>query len=137
MPTPLKNAYFKWRLVCTSCNNTSKNAEGNFANVSGTETDLKTDTFIPPNSSDEYILMIWLEESNTDQSSTMNQTFSAKVKVTGEFVQYRVPQEYQEVEYIESTGTQYIDAGLKGYHGFDIDFQADSAGDNFIAGPNI
>ena len=34
----------------------------------------------------------------------------------------RLPSEYQEVEYIESTGTQYIDTGLtpNGNYSFDI-----------------
>lgn len=124
LPTELKNQYFKWRLICTSCADTSKNAEGTFANAT-TETNLKTDIFIPPNSSDTYNLLIWLDNaSNVDQTSTMNKTFSAKVQATAEFATSRVPSTYQEVEYIESTGTQYIDIGLIANQdtGFEIDF---------------
>ena len=40
-----------------------------------------------------------------------------------------VPAEYQEVEYIQSSGTQYIDTGLKGQLDFEIDFQALNASD--------
>lgn len=38
----------------------------------------------------------------------------------------RLPSEYQEVEYIESTGTQYIDTGLtpNGNYSFDIKINA-------------
>ena len=37
----------------------------------------------------------------------------------------RLPEEYQEVEYIESTGTQYIDTGLNGYQfeGIEVKFK--------------
>ncbi len=85
IPTELKNEYFKWRLVCTSCIDTSKNAEGNFAN-STTELTLKTNNLIAPNSSDTYDLLIWLDNaSNVDQTSAMNKSFSAKVQATAEF----------------------------------------------------
>ena len=85
IPTELKNQYFKWRLVCTSCIDTSKNAEGNFANAT-TELTLKTDNLIAANSSDTYDLLIWLDNaSNVDQTSTMNKSFSAKVQATAEF----------------------------------------------------
>lgn len=86
IPTELKTAYFKWRLVCTSCEDTTKNAEGTFASVSGTDMTLKSDLIIEPSSEDEYKLMIWLQESGSDQINTMNKVFSAKVKAVGEFV---------------------------------------------------
>ncbi len=108
LPTELKNQYFKWRLVCTSCEGNIKNAEGNFASAT-TELALKTNIFIPPNSSDTYNLLIWLEDAPIDQTNTMNKTFSAKVQIEGEYDLIRVPQEYQEVEYIAHTDAQYID----------------------------
>ena len=86
LPSELKNEYFKWKLVCTSCTDTTHNAEGTFATVNGTELELKPNIVIPPNSIDEYKLMIWLQESGTDQLETMNKTFKAKVKIEGEFV---------------------------------------------------
>lgn len=45
-------------------------------------------------------------------------------KIYGESVQERLPQEYQEVEYIESTSTQYINTGIIPNQdtGFDIEF---------------
>ena len=84
----LKNQYFKWRLICTSCasDDISKNAEGNFANVTGTDMTLKNNILIPSNSNDEYKLMIWLEESNSDQTNTINKTFTAKVKAEAELI---------------------------------------------------
>ncbi len=110
LPAELKNEYFKWRLICTSCQDTSKNAEGNFASVTTTLTDLKTNIFIPANSSDTYNLLIWLDNaSNVDQTSAMNKSFSAKVQATAEFATTRVPSIYQEVEYIAHTDAQYID----------------------------
>lgn len=85
LPNVLKNTYFKWRLICTSCSDTSKNAEGNFQAVT-TDLELKNNIIIPANSTDDYKIMIWLEESGADQINTMNQTFSAKVKVQGELI---------------------------------------------------
>ncbi len=87
LPTELKNEYFKWKLVCTSCTDTTKNAEGTFASVNSTEMELKSDVLIAPNSNDEYELKIWLQESGSDQIDTMNKAFKAKVKAEGEFIQ--------------------------------------------------
>ena len=86
LPSELKNAYFKWRLVCTSCADTTQNAEGTFANVTGTDMVLKSDLVIAPSSEESYKLMICLQESNNSQLGTMSKTFSAKVKAVGEFV---------------------------------------------------
>ena len=112
IPNELKTTDFKWRLICTSCSDTSKNAEGDFSAVDGTEMVLKSNLLIDSFSEDNYKIMIWLDETGEDQIDIMNKTFSAKVKVQGEFAQTEssayIPSEYQIVEYIESTGTQYI-----------------------------
>ena len=54
----------------------------------------------------------WLEMSNNIFYRYEN---NAIIKLTEDEINYltpRLPKEYQEVEYIESTGTQYIDTGL-------------------------
>ena len=80
----LKSSSFKWQLVCTSCSDESKNASGNFSTVSGTDMVLKTNVMIAPNTNDDYKLLLWIQEDGTDQTSLMNQSFSAKVKAVGE-----------------------------------------------------
>ncbi len=116
IPDELKNEYFKWKLVCTSCNsNSSKNIEGSFINATN-ELILNTELLIEPNTIDDYKIMIWLEESDIDQNNTMNKSFSAKVKVNGELTKMKLHKEYRQkyrqLEWIASTGTQYIDTGV-------------------------
>jgi len=45
----------------------------------------------------------------------------------------RLPDEYQEVEYIESTGTQYIDTGLKCSNNLSVELVSDSNGFSYLA----
>ena len=126
LPTELKNEYFKWKLICTSCTDTTHNAEGTFSSVNSTEMELKADILIDSLSEDEYKLMIWLQESGSDQLETMNKTFKAKVKIEGEFVNTESAfSAYQEIEYIESTGTQWISTDYypSNTTGFYIDFK--------------
>lgn len=47
---------------------------------------------------------------------TYNNGYNYELKDSGtckEIIKYSLPEEYQQVEYIESTGTQYIDTGVK------------------------
>ena len=76
----LKSADFKWQLLK---NNTAL-ATGNFTNATtGTEYSLTTSNqSISVNQTDSYILRIWLSETQQDQLSLTNGTFSAKVKMT-------------------------------------------------------
>lgn len=64
-------------------------------------------------------VVVWLEKVLTTITgypiTLTNSTGDDLVdyKVYGNSIQGRLPDEYQEVEYIESTGTQYIDTGFK------------------------
>lgn len=73
----LKSEDFKWSLECT--NDNSKSIEGNFANVSGTSKILLSDLEIESNSTDNYILRLYIEDTGENQISMINGTFSAKV----------------------------------------------------------
>lgn len=75
----LKSADFKWELVK---NGTVINS-GNFANI-GTST---TMTITPANqtltlgNTDNYVFRLWLSETQADQSSLYDGTFSAKISI--------------------------------------------------------
>lgn len=43
-----------------------------------------------------------------------------------------LPVEYQEVEYIESSGTQYIDTGMRGTDNTKVDIEFQATGENFL-----
>src|SRR5574344_18938 len=75
----LKSQYFKWELLK---NDTAIN-NGDFTSaVTGTDFNLtSTSQTIAVNSTDSYILRIWLSESNTNQISLTSGSFSAKVKM--------------------------------------------------------
>ena len=80
-----------------------------------------------------YTLKVMYKESNENQIIDQNKTINAKIdfvqtkntlsniKILGNSVQGRLPSEYQEVEYIESTGTQYILTEI--YPQFDWQFE--------------
>ena len=79
----------------------------------------------------KFTVYIWLDSSLVT-TSVGGAQFDAKigadsVPITGEL--YRLPNEYQKVEYIESTGTQYIDTGVIPDQdtGFDIVFLTKNA----------
>lgn len=46
------------------------------------------------------------------------------MQIKGNSIQSNLPEEYQEVEYIESTGTQYIDTGLLISDGYQVELKA-------------
>lgn len=73
----LKSEDFKWSLECT--NDNSKSSSGNFANVSGISKILLSDLEIESNSTDNYILRLYIEDTGENQISMINGTFSAKV----------------------------------------------------------
>lgn len=72
-----------------------------------------------------FRLRLWLDENyniNNDINTTniengkhislTSKTFKIKVNVISENTKIKLPQEYQQVEYIESNRTQYIDTGI-------------------------
>ena len=75
----------KWELRCTTGSNTNSIASGNFASYTSGNILLKDNLVLAPSSSEDYELLIWIAESGEDQSYVMNQTFSAKVMIEGEY----------------------------------------------------
>ena len=59
----------------------------------------------------EYTIALWIQDNGGDQNSMLNSNFSAKIQVEAIGTNTLLPPEYQQVEYIESTGTQYINTG--------------------------
>ena len=55
-----------------------------------------------------------------------------KIYKNGKIEIARLPKEYQEVEYIESTGTQYIDIGITGTNNTKVDIEFQATGTNFL-----
>lgn len=104
----LKNADFKWKLL----RNNIELATGSFENYTSGDLTLKTDFLIEPNTIDDYKILIWIKETTADQSGVLNQSFKGKVKITGEFIITDFQKNYQQVEYIASSGKQYIDTGV-------------------------
>ena len=83
----LKSADFKWKLTCTSCNDTDNDATGSFQNYTSGDLELKNGLIIASSSTDTYELRLWVEETYEDQTeSILNQSFSAKINAVGEFV---------------------------------------------------
>lgn len=106
----LKNADFRWKLL----RNNIDLATGSFDNYTSGDLTLKTDVLIGPNTTDDFKILIYIKETTADQSGVLNQSFNGKVKITGEFDPDADPfSDYQEVEYIASSGTQYIYTGYK------------------------
>ena len=79
----------KWSLTCVSSNcknDATKNVSGSLSGISNSEKVLVSNLIIAPETTDAYELRIWITETTSNQISLMNQSFSAKVKATGEFV---------------------------------------------------
>ena len=75
----LKSSDFKWELV----KNDTVLSSGNFSDI-GTSTTLNlTPNYqrLEVNNTDKYIFRIWLSETDVDQSSLYNGTFSAKISL--------------------------------------------------------
>src|SRR5574344_2095974 len=79
--TNLKVADFKWDLI--NKDTTTSIASGNFASVSSTIT-LASNLTIEANTTTNYELRIYILETDSDQTSQMNGTFSAKVTLTAD-----------------------------------------------------
>jgi len=72
----LKDAYFKWRLY----EGDSIIAEGNFLDI-GTEKLLKGNIGLTKSQTKSYKILVWLEESNTNQNHMQDKKLKAKVTV--------------------------------------------------------
>src|SRR5574344_110081 len=77
----LKVADFKWDLI--NKDTSTSIASGNFASVSSTLT-LASNLTIEANTTTNYELRIYILETDSDQTSQMNGTFSAKVTLTAD-----------------------------------------------------
>jgi len=88
----------------------------------------------------EYTIALWIQDNGGDQNSMLNSNFSAKIQVEAIGTNTLLPPEYQRVEYIESTGTQYIDTGYvnssdNNPYKIEIDFKLESlSNDGFVFG---
>ena len=119
----------KYNLSCSSnmgdCNGTT--------NTFPKQDSIVINNSIKVNEVQTYTLKISYDETNIDQSIDMNKLVSAKVnlknkenylstfKIYGNNKLETFSSEYQEVEYIESTGTQWIDTGI--YISNDLKFE--------------
>lgn len=72
-----------------------------------------------------YYIYIWLDGYMTDNSFS-NLPFSGSISASAIQDNGRVPSGYQKVEYLESTGTQYINSQISQYnvYGYEIEFQS-------------
>ena len=77
--------------------------------LSSLENNILYSGVLSKNESKDFSIRLWIDINATKEIE--NKTFSAKIVVDGKAVR-KIPTEYQEVEYIESTGTQYIDTGF-------------------------
>lgn len=80
---------------------------------SGTNLSILKYISIEPGVTEEYTLTIHYKNLNKDQNSDQGKKLLGKIEVKEGTTLQRLPKEYQEVEFIESTGSQYIDTG---YH---------------------
>ena len=116
MDSELKNADFKWKL--SSANNDIES--GSFSGYTSGDLLLTSNLIINSNSSSTYQLRIWISETTADQIAILNKSFSARVKVEGEFWNSTFFNDYQMVEYIQNTGSAYIDTGVSAKSGMEF-----------------
>lgn len=109
MDDELKNSSFMYAVYQEN----TQIASGTFADC-GTELVLKNDIGqYVSNTAVNYTIAIWIQDNGGNQNSMLNRGMSAKIRVKAiNKAQGGVPKEYQQVEYIQSTGTQYIDTGI-------------------------
>ena len=71
---------------------------------------------------------------NTPRKIIFNNQDVKKLIYNGNVVwkKKRLPDEYQEVEYIESTGKEYIDTGITGTNNTKVDIEFQATGTNFL-----
>lgn len=112
IPTELKTADFKWMVTCVTDGENYDIASGSFENYTSGDLEMATNIPINANTTEDYEIRFWVSNTNNNQVDILNKSFSAKVKASGEFVTTRIPSTYQEVEWLGSSGTQYIKSGV-------------------------
>lgn len=127
----INNENFKYTLTKIDSNEEIVLVEGNFSSLNGTEMNLpfniNTYRILEKGKNETLRLYLWLKESDNIQNIE-NSSFKANIEVVSLFANEisdtfyktfkilgrssQLPQDYQEVEYIESSGTQYIDTAV-------------------------
>ena len=77
--------------------------------LSNLENNILDSGILSKNESKDFSIRLWIDINATKEIE--NKTFSAKIVVEGKALRFD-PADYQKVEYLESTGTQYIDTGF-------------------------
>jgi len=138
---------FKYTLTKVEGNNELIIGQGDFSNLSEKKFKLyfKNGQYhmLQKGLSETLRLYLWLKDDG-DINNLENSNFKGNIEITsvfsneinekiyGTFIAYgnsvldNLPDDYQKVEYIESTGTQYIDTGVthNDTYGFEIEFKS-------------
>ena len=103
--TALRDSGFKYTITrATSGNTYTVYQNGNFANaVSNSDLTILEET-LPNGATYKYKVYVWVDSSSGNQSAMQGKSFIAELRA--EIVS--IPSQYQQVEYLESSGTQYI-----------------------------
>lgn len=80
----IKNVDFKWALECT--NDSTKNKTGNFSVINNNQLVLSQNLTLAPKATDNYILKVWIQNTNENQIGILNGSFSGKVSVSAEYI---------------------------------------------------
>lgn len=112
IPAELKTADFKWKVTCISNGAPYDVATGSFANYTTDDLELATGLLIDPSSTEDFEIRLWITNTDSNQIDILNKSFSGKVKIAGEYITSKIPDTYQEVEWLGSSGTQYIKTGV-------------------------
>ena len=111
----LINSGFKYT-ICKSTDGSNYPAAscttGNFASastVTGSTVPVLTNESIAGSSTVYYRVYLWIDSSSGNQSAMQGKIFDGELRAD---ILTTLPSAYQQVEYIRSTGTQYIDTGV-------------------------
>lgn len=106
----LKTTDFRWRLVCN--NHPEKNAEGSFAKIGDATTIQLKSNVISANSTDQYTIYVYLEESEEDQTALMGGSFASKIQLDVNYLNInQIPSTYTPLDYITSSSGETINTG--------------------------
>lgn len=150
---PLKSENFKYTITIINNEKEFVIGGGDFSSLTGTSFNLafvmNSYRIIEKGSSEKLRVYLWLKETNDIQnienssfkgnieisslfSDEINETIYKTFKVYGNSLsELKLPSEYQQVEYIESSGTQYINTGYVNSSNYqpykiDVDFKLES-----------
>lgn len=112
----LINSGFKFT-VCKSTDGTSYPSAscttGNFSSastVTGSTIPVLTNASIAGNTTTYYRVYLWIDKSSGNQAAMQNKVFDGELRAD---ILTTLPASYQQVQYLRSTGTQYIDTDFK------------------------